>query len=169
VKSAAVPGVPLPIAAGFPPGITRRPPGEALLTMENRLGADELARLAPGDTVVVEVSGDFRRPRHTTGTIVRLEGSSIVVCERSARGVPYVHRYSRRDGQRIGGGRRAELVRPDSAAALAESDEPTRRALRIDAAYRDWSRHRGDLARLQRLHAAITQCLEEVGQAPSRH
>jgi hypothetical protein len=74
------------------------------LAAENRLTIEQLAALSPGDVVVAEVSGDFRRPRRITGTVVRLEGSQIVVSERSARGVAYVNRYSRRDGLRIGRG-----------------------------------------------------------------
>jgi hypothetical protein len=36
-----------------------------------------------------------------------------------------------------------------------------RRAARVDAAYREWSRNRGDVDRLQELHVAVDQCLSD--------
>jgi hypothetical protein len=53
---------------------------------ENRLSAEQLGALAPGDTVVIETSGDFRRPKLTTGIVVRIEGPHLVVSTRSPRG-----------------------------------------------------------------------------------
>lgn len=125
---------------------------------ENRLTPEQLAALAPGDTVTVELSGDFRRPRRSAGTVVRVEGSHVVVSERSPRGVPYVERYSRRDGLRVGRGSLAHLV--DADADGLPTDDARRRQLRIDAAYRAWSRNRADGQSLRELEAAVTAALE---------
>jgi hypothetical protein len=46
---------------------------------ENRLTADQIAALAPGDTVTIESAADFNRPRNAVGTVVRVSGSHIVV------------------------------------------------------------------------------------------
>jgi hypothetical protein len=54
---------------------------------DNRLTAEQLAALAPGDPVTIEITADFRKPRYSTGTVVRLEGSCLVVSWRSLRGV----------------------------------------------------------------------------------
>ena len=129
------------------------------MAAENRLTPEQLAGLVPGDPVTVEVSGDFRRPRRSAGTVVRIEGSHVVVSERSPRGVPYVERYSRRDGLRIGRGSVAHLV--DADADGLPTDDARRRQLRIDAAYRAWSRDRGDLAKLRELQDAVGAVLDD--------
>lgn len=131
------------------------------MAAENRLSAEQLAALAPGDTVCVEISGDFRRPRRSLATVVRIEGSQIVVTSRSPRGVSYVNRYRRRDGARIGGGSRAELVHGD-ATDSAGTSEGRRGQLRVDATYRAWARNRGDLEKLRELQAAIGHVLGET-------
>jgi len=92
------------------------------VAVENRLSAEQLAALAPGDVVVIESAQDFRKPRRSTGTVVRIEGPHIVVTCRSPRGIPYVQRYGRRDGVRMGGGNRAELVTADAAASSPSGD-----------------------------------------------
>ncbi len=130
------------------------------MAAESRLSADQLAALAPGETVTIETSGDFRRPRRSTGTVVRIEGPHLVVLTRSPRGVPYVDRYGRRDGVRVGGGQRAELVNA-GAAETAGIPEGRRRQLHIDAAYRAWARNRGDVEKLRELQAAISDVLGE--------
>jgi hypothetical protein len=124
----------------------------------NRLTADQIAALGPGDTVTIETAADFGRLRHSTGTVVRVAGPHIVVSCTSPRGVRYVHHFARRDGMRIGGGRRAQLVNLET----MDSGPPERRRqlLHIDALYREWSRDRGDFDRLRRLQAAIAECLE---------
>jgi hypothetical protein len=127
------------------------------MAAETRLTAEQLAALAPGDTVCIETSGDFRRPHLRPGSVVRLEGSCIVVGSRSARGVPYVDRY-RRDGVRIGGGRHAELVNGDPAAP-ATGHRPA--SLRVDVAYRAWARDRDDVGKLRELQAAVGELLAE--------
>ncbi len=107
---------------------------------------------------MIESAADFSRPRHALGTVVRVAGPHIVVSCTSPRGVKYVHQFARRNGVRIGGGHRADLV------TLETTDSPTperrRQRLQIDAPYREWSRHRGDLDRLRRLQEAIAECLE---------
>ncbi len=60
-------------------------------------------------------------------------------------------------GLRDGSAGRAELVH-----GLGQEDVPARRRAReIDQLYRDWARNRADLHRLERLHAAISEALEE--------
>jgi hypothetical protein len=76
---------------------------------ENRLTADQIAALAPGDTVTTESAADFGRPRHAFGTVVRLAGTHIVVSCQSPRGVRYVHHFARRDGSGL-----AEVTAPSS-------------------------------------------------------
>ncbi|MGY1619454.1 hypothetical protein ACI797_22155 [Geodermatophilus sp. SYSU D00691] len=66
--------------------------------------------------------------------MVRLEGSRLVVSTRSDRGVGYVHQFDRREGVRLGGDQRAELV--NAAAGGPQLPEERRRERRIDAAYR---------------------------------
>jgi hypothetical protein len=97
----------------------------------------------------------------SAGTVVRLEGSCIVVSWRSPRGVPYVHRYALRNGVRIGGGHHAHLVQPDTAETLPTDDE-RQRLRRIDALYREWTRDRADVGRLRQLQVAISECLEST-------
>ena len=61
------------------------------MAAHNRLTADQIAALEPGDTVTIESAADFGRPRHAVGTIVRVAGTHIVVSCKSPRGVRYVH------------------------------------------------------------------------------
>lgn len=103
------------------------------------------------------------RRRLTAGTVCRVEGSSIVVSTRSARGVPYIDRFGRRDGFRIGGGSHAELVNSDPTAAA------TRRRpeiARVDAAYRAWTRNRAGLDELHELQPAVAEALAGQLTAP---
>ena len=72
------------------------------MAVDNRLTAEQLAALAPGDPVAIEFVRDYRRPKHVAGTVVRFVGSQIVVSCRSDRGVPYVHCFDRR-GIPVGG------------------------------------------------------------------
>jgi len=125
----------------------------------DRLSVEQLAALAPGDPVAIEISADFRKPRYSTGTVVRLEGSCIVLSWRSTGGVPYVHDYDRRRGTRIGGGHHAQLVQLETAHRVPTDDE-RQRLRRIDELYREWSRNRVDVERLRLLREAIDHCLE---------
>jgi hypothetical protein len=52
----------------------------------NRLTADQIAALGPGDTVTIESAADFARPRHVLGTVVRVAGPHIVVTARAPAG-----------------------------------------------------------------------------------
>jgi hypothetical protein len=70
-----------------------------------------------------------------------------------------VHRFDRRDGVRVGGGQRAELV--NATAEVPQLPEERRRELRIDAAYRAWTRNRGDVQKLRELQAAVREVRAE--------
>ena len=133
------------------------------MTVVNRLSAELLATLVPGDQVVIESAADVGRPRRFAGTVVRLEGTHIVVTCCSPRGIRYVQRYGRRDGIRDGGGHQAVLVNAD----VSESAtlDQRRQALRLEALYREWTRNRSDLVRLRRLRAAIGERLHEEATA----
>ena len=78
----------------------------------NRLTGEQLAALAPGDTVTIETGSGFGRSRHTTGTVVRTGGSHVVVSVAGPRGGTFIERYGVRDGLRDSG--RAELVTTDA-------------------------------------------------------
>src|SRR3954471_19553624 len=95
----------------LPPGL--RPGGEATqLAAENRLTAEQLAALRPGDTVAVESGAEFGRRRHATATVVRVNASHVVVSCEGPRGGKFVELYGLRDGVRRGGGH-AEPVNAD--------------------------------------------------------
>jgi hypothetical protein len=103
--------------------------------VDNRLTAGQLAALKPGDTVTIESGQDLRRPRLATGIVVRVAGSDIVVKVASRHGVAHQERYRRRDGIRIGGVSRAELVNADATRPAATSEE-RRQVHRIHGLYR---------------------------------
>lgn len=126
------------------------------MAVENRLTPEQLAALTPGDVVTVESGPDFGRRRHTSATVVRIDGSAIVVRCDGARGGTFVERYGLRDGLRIGRGNRAELVTGEPHATAAPDP-----AARIDAAYRAWARNRSDVEALRALQAAVTERLGE--------
>lgn len=42
-----------------------------IVSADNRLSADQLAGLAPGDAITIEISGNFRLPRLSSATVVR--------------------------------------------------------------------------------------------------
>ena len=122
----------------------------------NRLTAEQIAALAPGDPVTIESGADVGRPRHTTGTVTRVGSTHLVVTVPGPRGGTFVERYSLRDGVRDGGGR-AELVHPGDDTAPAR-----RRTQRIDVAYRQWSRRRDDVDALRELRDAVSEQLDEA-------
>jgi hypothetical protein len=126
---------------------------------EDRLTPEQLAALTVGEAVTIESAADFRRPRYVSGEVVRLTASHIAVCITSGAGVTYEERFDRRDGLRIGAGRRAELVNPQPQ-ETSERQEATRR---LDGLVLAWRRDRSDLEALRRLHKAIGEYLGEDG------
>ncbi len=122
------------------------------MTVENRLSAEQLAALAPGDEVVIESGADLGRRRYTTAVVARVTARHVVV-----RCGVYVECYRLRDGIRDGGTGRAELVHGDL--GQPASHAARRQAQHIERAYREWTRNRTD-EKLRRLHDAVTQCLE---------
>ncbi len=128
--------------------------------VDNRLTAEQLAALEPGDMVTIESAQDFRRPRQASGTVVRVAGPHIFVKVTGAHGAAFQERHGRRDGVRVGGLGRAELVSSDITDSAATSEEQ-RQLQRIHSLYRVWNRSRGDVEALRELHAAIGQRLEE--------
>ncbi len=124
------------------------------MAVDNRLTAENLAALAPGDPVTIESGMDLARRRHTAGTVARVTDRHVVV-----RCGGYVECYRLRDGVRDGGAGHAELVH-----GRVHSDVDARRRFKgIDEAYRDWTRSRSDPDRLRRLHETVSQVLEEQG------
>ena len=120
--------------------------GSSGAVSENRLTSDQLAALAPGDSVPIECAGDFRRTRYVAGTVVRIAGLHIVVSVKGPRGMIYQERYGRRDGVRDGKSlTRTELVNGDGQSD-AKALRPTQR---IDVLYREWARDRSDAAGLR--------------------
>lgn len=131
------------------------------MSVENRLAAEQLAALQPGDPVVIESAvANSARARHTTGTVARVTASRVVVSVRSRYGATYTEEYGLRDGVRVGGRVRAELV--DAGSVEHPHPEGRRRLQRVDAAYREWTRDRGDLDRLRRLREVADELLHEA-------
>jgi hypothetical protein len=126
----------------------------------NRLTREQLAALAPGDTVTIETGSGFGRSRHTTGTVVRTGPFHVVVRVAGPRGGTFIERYGVRDGLRDSGGR-AELVATGTDTP-ATRDLLRRRTQRIDTAYRQWSRRRADAEALRELQDAISDYMAET-------
>jgi len=82
--------------------------------VDNRLTAEQLAAFVPGNVVSIESEVSVGRPRHAAGTVVRVAGTDIVVKGPSRHGIAHQERYRRRDGIRVGGVSRAELVNVDT-------------------------------------------------------
>ena len=82
------------------------------MSAENRLSAEQLAALKPGETVTVESGAEFGRRRCATATVVRVNGLHVVVSCEGPRGGKFVELYGLRDGIRRGGGH-AKLVNLD--------------------------------------------------------
>jgi hypothetical protein len=109
--------------------------------------------------VTIETGSDFGRSHHTTGTVVRIGPSHVVVSVAGPRGGTFIERYSLRDGLRDSG--RAELVTRDTDNP-ATRDLLRRRTQRIDTAYRQWSRRRADVEALRELQDAISDYMTET-------
>ena len=129
----------------------------------NRLTREQLAALAPGDTVTIETGSDLGRSRHTSGTVVRTGPFHVVVRVAGPRGGTFIERYSVRDGLRDSG--RAELITTD-ASNPATRDLLRHRTQRIDTAYRQWSRRRDDVDALHELQEAISDYMAETLTSP---
>ena len=125
-----------------------------------KLTPDQLATLAPGDDVTIEVGAEFGRTRHRTGTVTRVTDTSVLVTVQSARGVAYVQEFSLRTALRTGRGNDGALVTapgPD-----AGTDDRRGERQRVNALWRAWSRDPDDVAALRELHAAIGDRLREL-------
>lgn len=147
-----LPGCELPSRRQGEPSERRGGP----LSAENRLTAEQLAALGPGDQVTIESGAEFRAPKLTDATVISVTESRITVrCSGRAGGI-YVENYSRRDGQRVGRGMRGQLV---NRTATEQTDGRRAGTQRIDAAYRQWARNRADLDALRALQAAIADHL----------
>jgi hypothetical protein len=128
--------------------------------LDNRLTAEQIAALAPGDAVVIKSGQEFNRPRYAAGTVIRVGASHVDVCCDGHKGARYVERYRLRDGLREGTGR-PELVQADAGhrAARRVAGRETRH---IEALYRHWHRRPGDLEALLELRDAISEHLDEA-------
>ncbi len=134
------------------------------MSAENRLTVDQLDALEPGDAVTIESAADFGRRRFATGIVIRVEGGHVSVRVTGVQGSPYLETFRRRDGIRVGGLGRAELVNPDSAEPADR--EARRRFQRIDTAYREWARNRADMSKLHELQTTISECLDDTVASP---
>jgi hypothetical protein len=110
--------------------------------------------------VTIESGAEFSRRKYRSGQVVRLDRSYVVVRAPGPRGGTFIERYGRRDGVRVGGVNRAELVNADPSSM--ELPEARRRTSHIDSLFREWTRNRTDTERLRRLYAAIGECLESA-------
>ncbi|MGY1683894.1 hypothetical protein ACI78Z_24780 [Geodermatophilus sp. SYSU D01176] len=110
--------------------------------------------------MTIESGAEFGRRKYRSGQVVRLDLSYVVVKASGPRDGTFIERYGRRDGVRVGGVNRAELVSADP----SQTNLPVARCRtqHIDSLFREWSRNRTDTDRLRRLHAAISECLEEA-------
>ena len=92
------------------------------MAADNRLTAEQLAALQPGD-VTIDSGHEFIRPRYATGEVVRVGTTHVIVCCDGAKGVRYVEQLRLRDGLRDGRGR-AEFVRSDQAPRQGPARHP---------------------------------------------
>ncbi len=133
------------------------------MAAEDRLTAEQLAALEPGDPVVVESARNgFGRPHHAAGTVLRVTPSRVAVRVQDRRGAVYVEEFRVRDGLRdCGRSAPAYLIAADAAEPVQR--DVRRRSQRVDAAYREWARHREDPERLRALQAVIEDFLQVSG------
>jgi hypothetical protein len=130
------------------------------VSVENRLTADQLAGLSPGDTVCIETASGTTRPRFVTGTVVNVGPFEVFVSSKGPGGGKFVERFSRRNGLRTSGGKGgAELV--NAVPADSATVERRREVQQLDALWLTWRRNRGDVDVLQQLHEAIGLYLVE--------
>lgn len=131
---------------------------------ENRLPADQLEALAPGDLVLIENwPRGWRGPGYATAAVKRTTATQVVVTRKAARGGTYEERYRKKDGGLVGNEMgRAELVdptHPRTVRALAQANRE-KRAAGIDSLAHQWSRNRDDLDLLRELQVAIGEYLD---------
>jgi hypothetical protein len=133
---------------------------------DNRLTADQLAALTPGDTVIAETSnGGWRDPDTRPATVDRLTRTQLVVTYPAPRGGTLEARFRRDDGSQIGNhGRLLDPGHPDTIRALTTVDR-NRAQERIDVLAHTWRRNRNPDT-LRQLHAAITDHLTTQETAP---
>jgi hypothetical protein len=129
------------------------------VAVENRLSPERLAALEPGDAVTIEVSTGVGRPKRLGGTVARIVGPHVFVKVRSRHGGTYAEQYRLRDGVRVGGLARAELINAEGTDPVV--DDGQRRTRQIDAAYRQWTRDRADVDKLRKLQTVIGEVLDE--------
>jgi hypothetical protein len=127
---------------------------------ENRLTAEQLASLSPGDSICIETANGTTRPRFTTGTVVNVGPFELFVSSTGPGGGKFVERFSRRNGLRTSGGKGgAELV--NAVPSDSTTIEQRREAQKLDALWLAWRRSHGDVEKLRQLHAAIAGYLGE--------
>ncbi len=129
------------------------------MSAENRLTSEQLAALTPGDKVAIQSTTGTGRPRTTTGTVARVQGQHVLVKVNNGRAA-YAESFRLRDGVRVGGLTRAELVDPQTSGAVVQ--EARRRFQPVDNAYREWARNRADVDKLRQLQTEIDACLQEA-------
>lgn len=132
------------------------------MSYDNRLSAEQTATLTPGDTVHIETWGPWRDAEVTTGTVVRLTATQVIVSRRSRSSGDYEDRFRRKDAKVVGGGSRAELVDPTHPRTVADlaGTNRRRRQSSIDALVHRWTRNRDNLDALRELHTAIGEYLD---------
>ncbi|HLM04505.1 MAG TPA: hypothetical protein VK402_04870 [Blastococcus sp.] len=124
------------------------------MSAENRLSADQLAALAPGDVISIESGADSGRPG-MPAAVVRRTATHLVIRCATKRGGVYQEQYRLQDGTRDGEGGHAELVNANAAGSV--TSQRRRQEQRIDAAYLAWRRDRADVDALRELQDAIAE------------
>jgi hypothetical protein len=134
--------------------------GKKNVGAENRLTAEQLAALRPGESVTVESGAEFGRRRYATASVVRVNAFQIVVSCEGPRGGKFVELYGLRDGIRAGGSH-GELVNLEDDDP-ANRDHLRRKTQQIDNLYREWSRRRSDVVALRELRDAISKFFDDA-------
>lgn len=131
------------------------------MSYNNRLPADQIASLEPGDTVIIESSiGTFARSQVRTGKVAKLTAKQVVVHYPGVRGTTEV-RFRKQDAGQVGDGYGYLLdpTHPTTVDRLARDRRESRRQ-QIDALAGRWSRERDNLNLLRQLHTAVGEYLD---------